>query len=258
MSERKDFVPRAPRERHGTRRRKPLVIDGSARRLDESRSRLGAQGAHGPAHFPAARRGPDAPSAFSPPSPNPSRPQSVSFFGRRAEPEVDLLRHGEARTDQRRDWDREPAPPPSNMPIKIGMVAGLIVGALFILPGLFGLASGPQTPTIVAPASEVALGQGLGVSSITANLVDRDGASVLMLGATLSNASSRPAIVPPLDIVLTDAAGGRIVRRIEILRQSLDAGEIVGFSSSVIVPVPVPAAKRYDLSIEARKTETNR
>ncbi|MER0238697.1 hypothetical protein [Fulvimarina sp. MAC8] len=223
-----DHAMKTPNDRRRSERpRKPLVIEGHARRLDEAapRNRLSRSAGYRPLGTPR----------WTEPSQTleGEAGKRTTFFGRRPEPEVDLFRHGDAKPAD--DAPDEEIAPPSNAPLKIACIAGVVMAVLFILPNLFDLAGGAVAARISTSARDASLGNGLDVSNIKADLLAREGASVLTLTGEVSNAASDQT-VPPIEIVLTDGEGGRVVRRIEVTRSALRTGERLGFSSSVLLP----------------------
>ncbi|WP_346220030.1 hypothetical protein [Fulvimarina sp. MAC3] len=207
--------------------RKPLVIEGHARRLNDKDPRDRLPGNSGYRHLGTPRWT------------NPSQTlagdagKRTTFFKRRPEPEVDLFRHGGARPLEE-TIEEQPAYA-SSAPLKIACIAGAVMAALFILPSLLDLAGGSAATRVSDTVSDTTLGNGLDVSNVKAELLPRDGASILTLTGDVSNAASEQS-VPPIEIVLTDGEGGRVVRRIEVTRSPLRSGEQLGFSSSVLLP----------------------
>lgn len=216
---------RLGRRRSG-RSRRPLVIDGHSRRLDESSPRNRIFGSGGFWHIGASHWSKSHHTLQG----DIGRP--TTFFGRRPEPEVDLFRHEDGRS--RVEEDESDTPPPSSLPLMIACIAGAAMAALFILPNLFDLASG-SAARISISESDASLGNGIGVSNLKADLSAREGTSVLTLTGEVSNAANDQT-VPPIEIVLTDGEGGRIVRRIEVTHDALRNGDSLGFSSSVLLP----------------------
>lgn len=223
-----EHLMKTPNDRRESERpQRPLVIEGHARRLNETAPRNRLPGTTGYRHSGTPRW--TAPSQTL----HGEAGRRTAFFGRRPEPEVDLFRHGKALPSEA--VTNEQPLQPSNAPLKIACIAGAVMAGLFILPNLLALAGGSAAARITQSVSDTRLGDGLDVSNIRAELLPRNGTSVLTLTGDVSNSAGEQT-VPPIEIVLTDGEGGRVVRRIEVTRSALQSGEQLGFSSSVILP----------------------
>ncbi|RFC64311.1 hypothetical protein DYI37_08235 [Fulvimarina endophytica] len=252
-------------------RRRPLVIEGSARRLGEGGDRpvFAGQSGHGASGYGSSRHGVTGHGAgrrsgphgaAQPQTQTPSRPNAPfvqaparshvpgghapSFFKRRTEPEVDLFRHGGPRA---KDAAEGPVTEPSNLPLAIALVAGVISAFLFVLPSVFGLTGDAATRAREPLTIETGSGDGLTFGDLATEISARNGEPVLTVSGRVSNSSPDAVLAPPIEIVLSDPAGRRIVRRLDVARRAVGAGESLSFSSSVLLPAV--AAQNFEVSL---------
>ncbi|MCK5934919.1 MAG: hypothetical protein KAG89_22520 [Fulvimarina manganoxydans] len=194
--------------------RQPLVIDGSARRLDA------------PVR-PASERRTLAREEMD----------ARANFGRRTATEEAEIFFGAAAKRSPRKTAPAPEPvPPRIAPFKLAMIAGAVFAGLFLLPSLFAFAGRPNAAVLDTVTTGSLAASPLAIENVEATFVERSGAPVLTLSGRIANTADHDMLVPLLEIVLQDDGGGRVLRGVEVTTSRLKPGETVGFASSVLVP----------------------
>ena len=194
--------------------RQPLVIDGSARRVAA------------PARSALER-------SIPPREETESRPN----FGRRTTTEeAQIFFEGAARRSPRKVAPTPAPVPPRIAPFKLAMIAGAVFAGLFLLPSLLAFAGRPNA-AVLDPVMTGSLASGpLAIENVEASFVARSGAPVLTLSGRIANKADREMPVPPLEVVLRNGDGGRVLRGVRVATNRLKPGETIGFASSVLVP----------------------
>lgn len=206
------------------RRTRPLVIEGTAQRVEE-------RPLPKPRGISLHDRDVDAHSDMA------EGFERRGYFGRR-ENGGDFLTANlvaEARRAQRGAKTRAGAGRTWS-PTKIAMIAGAFLAGLFLLPSLMAFSVSPSAALGGDPRMLGNNIRALVIDDLKADVSQRGGDAVLSVSGIVRNESGLSVAVPPIEVVLTDETGHRVVRNVEIGRGQLRPGKTVGFDSSVIVP----------------------